>query len=138
MSHPEAAGRCWSRPHASGPQPNSRTGNLSIATPPAPYRSLHGPSGPEPQKVSKRVSQRLPAQRSKKCPKQSQISLRSLKKLYFETPETVFRLFRTLFRPRGRKTQGDSLGDFLGFRARRAREPVVRGERSCNLSIQIL
>ena len=56
-------------------------------------KSLPGPSGPG----------------SKKCPKQSKNSLRSLETVYFETPETVSRLFRTLLGPRSRKAPGDSL-----------------------------
>ena len=48
--------------------------------------------------------------------------------VYFETPETVFRLFRTLFGP----APGDSLETLSGFRARRARETPVRGGRGCN------
>ena len=77
---------------------------LHLATPPAPYRSL------------KRVSGCLPALGSKKCPKQSRNSLRSLKIDCFETPETVSRLFRTLFGPRGRKAPGDSFETLSGSR----------------------
>ena len=79
-----------------------------------------------------RVSWGLPAPGSKKCPKQSRNSLRSLKTVYFETPETASRLFRTVFGPRGRKAPGDSLETLSGFRARRARETPVRGGRGCN------
>ena len=82
----------------------------SFATPAAPYRSLPGPPGPESRKSLQRVSRHLPAPGSKKCPKQSKNSLRSLETVYFETPETVSRLFRTLFGPRGRKAPGDFLG----------------------------
>ena len=76
-------------------------------------------------------SRGLPAPGSKKCPKQSQNSLRSLKIDCFETPETVLRLFRTLFAPRGRKAPGDSFETLSGLRARRARETPVRGGRGC-------
>ena len=41
-------------------------------------------------------------------------------------PETLQRLFRTLFGPRGRKASGDSLETLLGLRAKRARETPVR------------
>ena len=57
----------------------------------------------------RRVSRGLPAPGSKKCPQQSQNSLRSLKTFYFETPETVLRLFRTLFVCPGRLFR-DSFG----------------------------
>ena len=97
--------------------------NARIATRAAPYRSL----------FRQRVSRGLPAPGSKKCPKQSRNSLRSLKTVYFETPETVSRLFRTVFRPRG--LPGDSLETLSGFRARRARETLVRGGRDCKPSI---
>ena len=43
----------------------------------------------------------LPAPESKKRPKQSRNSPQSLKIDCFETPETVSRLFRTLFGPGG-------------------------------------
>ena len=49
--------------------------------------------------------------RCPKRPKQSWKSLRSLKTDCFATPETLFRLFRTRFGPRGRKAPGDSFGD---------------------------
>ena len=52
-----------------------------------------------PRRVSERVSRGLPASGSKKCPKESQKSLRSLKAVFFETPETLPRLFRTLLDP---------------------------------------
>ena len=68
-----------------------------------------------PQRVSERVSRGLLAPGSKKCPRQSRKSLRSLKKDCFETPETLLRLFRTLFGPWGRKAPGDSFGDSLGI-----------------------
>ena len=90
-----------------------------VATPPAPYRSLPGPSGPEPQKVSEAFRPR----RRKSVQNSLKLS---------QTPEIVLRLFRTLFRPRGRKAPGDSVGDFLGFRARRARETPVRGWQGRN------
>ena len=100
-----------------------------VATPPAPYRSLPGPPGPESRKSLKR-GRKAPG--SKKCPKQSQTSLRSLKIDCFETPETVSRLFRTLFGPWGRKAPGDSFETLSAFRAQRARETPVRGGRGCN------
>ena len=103
-----------------------------VATPPAPYRSLPGPPGPESRKSLKRVSRGLPAPGSKKCPKQSRNSLRRLKTVYFESPETVSRLFRTLFGLRGREAPGDSFETLSGFRARRARETPVRGGWGCN------
>ena len=117
---------------------------LRVATPPAPYRSLPGPPGPESRKSLKRVSRDLPAPGSKKCPKQSRNSLRSLKTVYFETPETVSRLFRTLFGPSAPGTPkgagilapGDSFETLSGFRARRARETPVRGGRGCKLRVQ--
>ena len=52
-----------------------------------------------------------------KVSERSRNSLRSLKIDCFETPETVSRLFRTLFGAPGRKP-GDSLETFSGFRAR--------------------
>ena len=88
----------------------SRYGRKLLATPPAPYRSLPGPSGPVLEKVSEAVS------------KQSQ------------NPETVLRLLRTLFRPWGRK--GDSLRDFLGFRARRARKTPAREGGLLKMAVQ--
>ena len=78
-------------------------------------KSLPGPSGPGLQKVS--VSETV----SEESP-ESQNSL-------LETPETLPRLFRTLFGPRGRKAPGDSSETLRGFRARRARETPVRGGR---------
>ena len=60
-----------------------------------------------------RNPERVSRDRSKKCPKQSQNSLRSLKTVYFETPETVSRLFRTLFGPRGRKAPWETLWRLL-------------------------
>ena len=83
-----------------------------VATPSARCRSLPGPLGPESRKSLRRVSLGLPAPGSKKCPKQSRNSLQSLKIDCFETPETVLRLFRTLFGPQGRKVQGDSFDSF--------------------------
>ena len=84
-----------------------------ISTPPTPYRSLPGPPGP---RVPKESPKSLPGSSgSKKCPKQSQNSLRSQFRGCFET---VSRPFRTLFGPRG----GDSL------------ETLVRGRRGCNIS----
>ena len=51
-----------------------------------------------------------------------------------QSPESQTSLFRdsgdcfdTVLDTWGRKGPGDSLGDFLGFRARRARETPVRG-----------
>ena len=82
-----------------------------------------------------RVSKESPG--AGKCPKQSQNSLRSLKIDCFETPETVSRLFRTLFGPRGRKAPGDSFETLSGFRARRARETPVRGGRRCKTNAKI-
>ena len=61
---------------------------------------------------------------STKCPKQSQKSLRSLKKVYFETPEALLRLFWTLFGPRGRKAPGDSFGDSSGISGPKGLGPV--------------
>ena len=84
---------------------NSWERRENVATPPAPYRSLPGPPGPESRKSLKRVSRGLPALGSKKCPKQSRNSLRSLKINCFETPETVSKLFRTLL---GLPAPGDS------------------------------
>ena len=72
-----------------------------------------------------RVSRGLPAPGSKKCPKQSRKSLRSPKTVFFETLETLPRLFRKLFRPPGRKALGDSFGDFLGI-------PGPKGPESCS------
>ena len=107
---------------------------LALRPQPAPYKSLPGPSGPEPQKVSERDSRGLPAPGSKECLKQSKNSLWSLKTVSFETPEIVLRLFRTLLRPRGPEQPGDSLGDFWGFQARRARETPARGGRGRKFS----
>ena len=106
--------------------------NLHACNPPTPYRSLPGPPGPESRKSLKRVSRGLPAPGSKKCPKQSRNSLRSLKTVYFETPETVSRLFRTLCGPWGRKAPKDSFETLSGFRTHRARETPIRGGRGCN------
>ena len=101
----------------------------SIATPPAPYRSLPGPPGPESRKSLKRVSRGLPAPGSKKCPKQSRnrVSKQSILRLR--------RLFRDCFGdPRGRKAPGDSFETLSGFRARRAQETPVTGGRGCKTS----
>ena len=103
----------------------------------APYGSLPGPLGPESRKSLQRVFRGLPAPGSKKCPRQSKNSPRSLETVYFETPETVFRLFRTLFGPWGRKAPGDSLETLSGFRAQRARETPVRGGRGCKSMINL-
>ena len=100
--------------------------------PARPLQESPGPPGPESRKSLKRVSRGLPAPESKKCPKQSRNSLRSLKTVYFESPETVSRLFRTLFGPRDREALGDSFETLSGFWARRARETPVRGGRGCN------
>ena len=64
-----------------------------------------GPSGPESRKSLQRV---FPAPGPKKCPKQSPESQNSLFRDSGE--ETLSRLFRTLFGPRGRKAPGDSFG----------------------------
>ena len=61
--------------------------------------------GPGVQKVSETVSKQSPESRNRL--------------LNFETLETVSRLFRTLFGPRGREAPGDSLETLSGFRARR-------------------
>ena len=53
---------------------------LNLGIPPAPHRSLTGPSGPESPKSLRKSLRGLPAPGSKKCPRQSQKSLRSLKK----------------------------------------------------------
>ena len=74
-------------------------------------KSLPGPSAPG----------------SKKCPKQSQKSLRSLKTVYFESPEILSRLFRTLLGPWGRKAPGDSFGDSSGISCPKGPETPVRG-----------
>ena len=66
-----------------------------------------------PERVSKQSPRAFWPGGSKKCPKQSQNSLRRLETVYFETPETVLRLFRTLFGPRAgrpRRLFGDSFG----------------------------
>ena len=91
---------------------------------PWPPRSLPALRARNPERVSR-------APGSKKCPKQSQTSLRSVETVYVETPETVLRLFRTLFGLRGRTAPGDSVETLSGFRARRARETPVRGGRGC-------
>ena len=93
-------------------------GATQIATAPAVSRALRA-QNPE------RVSKKSPGAGSKKCPKQSRNSLRSLKIDCFETPETV----SDTFEPRGRKAPGDSLETLSGFWARRARETPVRGGR---------
>ena len=103
----------------------------SLGILPAPYRSLPGPLGPESpkslrqslgrprlQKVSETVSEESP---------ESQNSL-------FETPETLPRLFRTLFGPgagRPRETLSETLWE---SRARRARETSLSGRRDPNPS----
>ena len=92
-----------------GPVLRENSGGRPVfATPAAPYRSLPGPPGPESRKTLQRVSRGpgLSGPGSKAVSKQS----RSLETVYFETPETVSRLFRTLFstpRPRARGP-GDS------------------------------
>ena len=63
----------------------------------------------------RRVSRGRKAPGSKKCPKQSRKSLRSLKTVFFETPESLPRLFRTLLGPWGRNAPGDSFGDSSGI-----------------------
>ena len=86
-----------------------------VGIPPAPYRSLPTPSGRKSPKSLRKSLQGLPASGSKKCPKQSHKSLRSLKTVYFESLETLSRLFRALFvGPRGQKALGDSFGDSFG------------------------
>ena len=60
--------------------------SIFIATPPTPHREIPGPESP-------RSLRGLLATGSKKCPKQSRNRLRSLKTVYFETPETVSRTF---------------------------------------------
>ena len=87
-----------------------------------------GPSGPGIPKESQKSLPGLSALGSKKCPKQSRNTLRSLKIDHFDTLETVSSVFRTLFGPWGRK---DSFETLLGFRARRARETPVRGGQGC-------
>ena len=102
----------------------------------SPLQESPGPSGPGILKQSQKSLPGPSGPGVPKCPKQSQNSLRSLKTVYCETPETVSRLFRTLFGRRGRKGPGDSFETVSGFWARRARETPVRGGRGCNLSVQ--
>ena len=99
-----------------------------ICNPARPLQESAGPSGPG---IPKESPKSLPGG-SKKCPKLSRNSRRSLKTVYFETSETVSRLSRTLFGPRGRKAPGDSLETLSGFRARRAQQTLVRGGRGFN------
>ena len=96
-----------------------------------PARPLTGVSRALRARNPERVSKESPALGSKKFPKQSRNSLRSLKIDCFETPETVLRLFRTLLGPRTRKAPGDSFETLSGFRAR---ETPVRGGRGCKPS----
>ena len=109
-----------------------------FCNPARPLQESPGPSGPGIPKESQKSLPGLPAPGSKKCPKQSRNSLRSLKTVYFETPETVSRLFRTLFGPRGRKAPGDSFETLSGFRARRARETPVRGGRGSSEQVYLI
>ena len=83
--------------------------------PARPFQESPGPFGGEIPKESPKESPGPPAQASKKCPKESQESLRSPKTSSIETLETLLRLIRTLFGPLGRKVPGDSFGDFLGI-----------------------
>ena len=83
--------------------------------PPAccPYSFAPGPSGPESAKSLRKSLPGPSGPGLKKCPTPSRKSLRSLKKDWFETPETLLRLFRTLFGPH----RGDSFGDSSKGRA---------------------
>ena len=67
----------------------------------------------------KSLQKSLPAPVSKKCPRQSQKSLRSLKTVFFETPDSSETVSDTFWTP-GPET-------LRGFRAQRARETPVRG-----------
>ena len=82
-----------------------------------------GPRGPGIPKESQKSLSGPSALGSRKCPKQSRNSLRSLKIDCFKTPEIVSRLFRTLF-GLGAGRLSDS-----GFRALWARGTPVRGGR---------
>ena len=67
-----------------------------------------------------------------KVSKESRKSLRSFKTVFLETPETLPRLFRTLFGPR-RRTAQETLSETLrGFLAQRSRETPVRVGRDPN------
>ena len=100
--------------------------------PTRPLQESPGPSGPGIPKKSQKES---PGAFRPRGPKSVRNSLETVsgvsKTVYFEAPETVSRLFRTLFGRRGRKAPGDSFETLLGFRARRARETPVRGGRGC-------
>ena len=65
--------------------------------PARPLEESPGPFGPGIPEKSPKESPGLPAPRSKKCPKQSRKSLRSLKTVFFETPETLPRLSQVIF-----------------------------------------
>ena len=79
------------------PRENGIICPFHVGIPPAPYRSLPGPSGPKSPKSLRKSLLGRPATGSKKCPKQSRKSLQSLRKSCFETPETFLRLFWTLY-----------------------------------------
>ena len=77
-----------------------------LYTPCDPNRPLQESPGALRARSPKKSPRESPgAPGSKKCSKQSQNSLRSLKTLFFETPETVLRLFWTLFRPGAGETR---------------------------------
>ena len=89
------------------PEATMDKNDLKIWDPARPLEESPGPFGPEIPEESPKES---PPPRSKKCPKQSRKSLRSLKTVFFETPDTLPR-----FGARGRKAPGDSFGDSSGI-----------------------
>ena len=101
--------KCYRRKGKNAPS------NPYPCNPARPLQESPGPSGPG---IPKESQKSLPGPGSKKCPKQSRNSLRSLEIDCFETPETVSRLFRTLFGPRGLPAPGDSFETLSGFWAR--------------------
>ena len=83
------------------PNKDPNLGTLGPWDPARPFQESPGPFGPE-----------IPEESPKESPGPS--GLRSLKTVYCASPETLSRLFQTLFGPRGRKAPGPAPGDSFG------------------------
>ena len=109
--------------------PRDRDSKARGCNPARPLQESPGPSGPGRLESVSKESPGPSGPGSKKCPKQSRNSLRSLKTVYFQTPETVSRLFRTLLDPGAGRPRETLLRRFRVSQARRAWETPVRGGR---------
>ena len=95
-----------------------------IGKPLAIYRGLSGPPGPKPQKVWKKSD----PPSLEKVSKKSGESGKSLEKV----PKDFFETFSRLSGGSGAGGPRETFSDFVGFRARRARETPVNGQQVPN------